>query len=266
MALIKVNGNLTFDTLNRVLTSDKLPQHKKTLGLAAAFCLECLIAAKGETVSQETLINEGWRKHGFEVSPGNVRQVISQLRRAFGSLKESPDILITVPKMGYRINVTEQPPPTRQPEQGVILLAEAETFPRVPPVEEVTTTYPRYLRRMSAYVIPGCLILCSFLGAALYFFPFSLSPAREAHYQPFVGNTLPDKKIMVDQSIIKNTAYIDNSLKLLVEDPLWKDEASHYSWIYLNGTANKKMHSFFLCDRAVKEKQLHCISRFFIEE
>jgi cholera toxin transcriptional activator len=105
MAQKQINEHLIFDDISRDLISLKLENKKVTLGQAAAFCLDCLIAAQGNVVSQETLIEEGWRKHGFEVSSGSVRQVVCQLRRAFDQLKESPALLLTVHKLGYRLHV-----------------------------------------------------------------------------------------------------------------------------------------------------------------
>lgn len=121
----QINQNLTFDSLTRELRSSSLPEQKKKLGLPAAFCLETLIKSGGGIVSQQQLIHEGWNKHGLEVSSGNVRQVISQIRKAFISLREDPDMLVTVPKMGYRLKVNttisdSQPTDTLLPPPGGI--------------------------------------------------------------------------------------------------------------------------------------------------
>lgn len=274
MALLRITENLTFDSINRILISDRLPGSKKTLGLAAAFCLECLTEARGETVSQEKLIHEGWQKHGFEVSPGNVRQVISQIRKSFSSLKESPDLLITVPKMGYRLNI-QSPAPAPA-------ISDAETLIHTPapgdaPVHPMVTSplllalsekgFPRTRwQRLAICFLSIVLVMCSVMAAVNYFLPFILNRPPAVNYQVVTSSALPGKKVLVDTRFARDRQFIDDSTALLVRSAFWKEDSARYDWIYLNGNANKKMHSFFLCDRDVKETLLNCVNRIFIEE
>lgn len=275
MSLIRINENLVFDNINRVLISEKLPERKKPLGLAAAFCLECLADARGHIVSQERLIHEGWQKHGFEVSSGNVRQVISQLRKAFSSLRESPDLLITVPKMGYRLNIQAQELPVSAPaeerpavtEGEALLPAQHTVTPLLPPPATSRRGVP-YTRkqRVALYALIVGLLMASTFGALHTFLPFVLTPVPDVYYRQITSKTLPDKNILVDPRFATDRRFIDTSLSLLVSTPFWKEDATRYDWIYLNGSINRKTHSFFLCDRSMKDPSLNCINRMFIEE
>ena len=265
MAQKQINEHLIFDDMSRELSSLILKNKKVTLGQAAAFCLDCLIAAQGQVVSQETLIEEGWRKHGFEVSTGNVRQVISQLRRAFSQLKESPDLLITVHKLGYRLQVaslsaTEEDEQVASTELEYVepILVEA------PAIVSEPSPQPKVYK--ANYWVWAGILLLNAVFAASYFFMNRGSSLPQVQYQVFSAPLVKGKQFFVDQRILDKREFIDHSLTLLTNSPFWEKDNANYRWFYLNAAANLKVHSFFLCDRPITEKNLQCTSRVFVEE
>lgn len=271
MAQKQINDHLIFDDISRDLISLKLKNKKVTLGQAAAFCLDCLIAAQGDVVSQETLIEEGWRKHGFEVSSGNVRQVISQLRRAFSQLKESPDILITVHKLGYRLQV-ELPTSLSEEIQTEVAeteLTESDEKPEVTFADDsAITPAPKaktYKAKAFYFILAGILLLNAAIAIA-YFFMTSSSTLPQVRYQSFSDPLIKGKQLFVDQRLLDKSEFINNSLDLLMKSPFWEKDRPRYSWLYVNASADPRIRSFFLCDKAITEKRAQCVSRVFVEE
>ena len=77
----------------------------------AARTLELLREAQGEVISQEQLIAGVW--NGRNLSENSVAVVIGQLRRALGDDAREPRLIETIPKRGYRLAASVQPPPQR---------------------------------------------------------------------------------------------------------------------------------------------------------
>ncbi|MCU4369593.1 transcriptional regulator [Acinetobacter courvalinii] len=271
MAQKQINDHLIFDDISRDLISLKLKNKKVTLGQAAAFCLDCLIAAQGDVVSQETLIEEGWRKHGFEVSTGNVRQVISQLRRAFSQLKESPDILITVHKLGYRLQVELATAPIEEVQTDLVEAEVNESDAKSEVIfadDRIITPAPKvkpYKTKTPYFIWAGILFLNAVIAIS-YFFMTSGSSLPQVRYQSFSDPLIKDKQLFVDQRLLDKPEFINYSLTLLMKSPFWEKDRPRYSWLYLNASADPKIRSFFLCDKAITEQPVQCISRVFVEE
>ncbi|MCP6242638.1 CadC family transcriptional regulator, partial [Klebsiella pneumoniae] len=55
---------------------------------------------------RETFFQEVWIKHGSQVTSNGFYQNISLLRRAFKELGAEEDIIITVPRVGVRLDAT----------------------------------------------------------------------------------------------------------------------------------------------------------------
>jgi hypothetical protein len=76
----------------------------------------------------------------------------------------------------------------------------------------------------------------------------------------------PDGHLRVENGLLKNKTYITRSLEILMRSPDFAEEQKTLPWVYMNGTLNKKVHSFFLCDRVITNPQAYCKSRIFTEE
>ena len=111
------------------------PEGERRLEDRAARTLALLVRRRGETVSQQAILDEVW--NGRAVSPNSVAVVIGDLRRSLGDDARDPRHIATIAKRGYRLN-----PDTAEP-------AEASAQPR---------------RRLAA--VAGALIV----GLALAFF------------------------------------------------------------------------------------------------
>ncbi|KAI3492033.1 hypothetical protein L1887_43576 [Cichorium endivia] len=185
MALIPISNKITFDNVNRVLLSSHDADNKQKIGLPAVYCLECLIAANGEPVSQEKLIFEGWRRHGIEVSSDSVRRVISQIRKAIKDLNESPDILITLPKVGYRLiisidnkecEINTEHSITREPEKTLTVLQ---------PEEFGKETHFLKKKQFKAYVLLLSALSINIIIVILVLFPRFFNSPAVIHYAEY---------------------------------------------------------------------------------
>ncbi|HWC98640.1 MAG TPA: winged helix-turn-helix domain-containing protein [Candidatus Sulfopaludibacter sp.] len=74
-----------------------------------------LLLRPGEVVTKEELLESAWP--GVTVVEGSLATAVSKLRKALGD--ESPSVILTVPRLGYRLGVPVQvervtPPPVRE--------------------------------------------------------------------------------------------------------------------------------------------------------
>lgn len=257
MALIRITENIIFDNVTKVLYSEERPDIKKSLGLSAVYCLETLIAAKGEPVSQEQLLFEGWRQHGIEVSPDSVRQVISQIRKALKNLNESPNILITLPKIGYQLIITD-----KAQEEKASSHSETAIIESFLNIRRVLA----YLPRKYEFYIVIFFLLANFMAVVMIFLPnVSYSP-QVIHYKKIAVKSMPTKNILINEKMFIDMDKITENLTLLEESPFWKEDNKNYQWIYINNTYSPKLFNLFICDRDISDINVKCVTRIFWKE
>lgn len=102
-----IDGRVVFDGGQNVLASLVHPDFTEVLNEPCARCLEALLAAQGNIVSQAELYKAGWGESYKEVSPNTLYQNILLARKAFRKVADSDeDFIITVPRQGFRFNET----------------------------------------------------------------------------------------------------------------------------------------------------------------
>ena len=72
--------------------------------------LECLCRARGEVVTRDELFEHVWP--GGVISDATLTQCIVELRRAFGDSAQTPQVIKTIPKVGFCLI-----PPISEPEK-----------------------------------------------------------------------------------------------------------------------------------------------------
>lgn len=100
--LYTIAGTITFNSADGTLTRLQDNDVVK-LSIPASRLLEVLLNAPNGFVDRESLLTDVWDKHGLRGSHGNLNQYVSMLRRMLSSLG-CDDLIITVPKMGFRLN------------------------------------------------------------------------------------------------------------------------------------------------------------------
>lgn len=101
MAFI-IAGILFFNPEDGALTHTETGESIK-LTITAARLLDNILRSEAQLLSREMLLKEVWDDHGFQGSNSSLNQYISILRRSLAALGLS-DVIITVPKAGFRIN------------------------------------------------------------------------------------------------------------------------------------------------------------------
>lgn len=102
-----IDGRVVFDGGENALASLVHPDITEILNEPCARCLEALLAAQGNIVSQAELYKAGWGESYKEVSPNTLYQNILLARKAFRKVADSDeDFIITVPRQGFRFNET----------------------------------------------------------------------------------------------------------------------------------------------------------------
>ena len=127
--------------------------------------LLCLAQRAGQVVSRETLENEVWPR--VVVGYDSLNNAISKLRKAFGDDSHHPQIIETIPKVGYRLVASVQETPSGPG---------ARTGPSIesPPDTRAPALDDAHSRRRLAIAIVSLLVIA--VGVILY---YSLDTDRE---------------------------------------------------------------------------------------
>lgn len=103
--IFDIDGRLAFHSGRNELVSQTRHDIKETLNVPCARCLEMLLNAPGQIISQAELYKAGWGDGWKEVSPNTLYQNILLARKALRTVSESADeFIITVPRKGFRFN------------------------------------------------------------------------------------------------------------------------------------------------------------------
>ncbi|MFK0377520.1 transcriptional regulator [Pandoraea sp. NPDC090278] len=104
MAKFLIGDAVRFDSDTFALATKGNPDVSLPLGAAAGRCLLVLLEANGEIVTKRAMLGKAWEQYGAVVTSNNLSQAIMQIRRAFEQAGADPSVLVTVPRIGYRLN------------------------------------------------------------------------------------------------------------------------------------------------------------------
>lgn len=94
-------------------------KNEAPLPTSGCFCLQALAERGGSTLSLTELMDIGWGHSGVEVTENSVRVMINKIRKAISSLGMQHDIiLLTVPRSGYRLLLSNNPQQGLLPATG----------------------------------------------------------------------------------------------------------------------------------------------------
>ncbi|MRT06079.1 winged helix-turn-helix domain-containing protein [Ewingella americana] len=269
MEKLRIGDILVLDTQTRILSCPNKP-HKVTLGVSACLCLEELIKAEGATLSQESLIDKGWRQVGIEVTASSLRGVINQLRKAFLSLRIDKEVLIvTVPRLGYRMLTSAEN----------IIQPDAETSDPVSLPESISeTTKGSIPKQFSSGLLPTqfyrtsvlkwlAFILSSVLLSALLAWGVSFHYWRHIvsiNYIPYTGAgtkmAFGNAQVYVDPDKTPDAARVKETLIL------WKKyypETEKWNYLYVSDGTASYLYSMFGCTKPLGELENDCLSFVF---
>ncbi len=104
-----INTIVVFDPVTRSLALKNDAQLSVELSKPATRLLSELIEHNQLTLIREDLIKSVWEDYGFSPSKGNLSNSISELRKAFISLGLHKEIIITVPRTGFKMEAEVHP-------------------------------------------------------------------------------------------------------------------------------------------------------------
>lgn len=104
-----INTIIVFDPVTRSLALKNDAQLSVELSKPATRLLSELIEHNQVTLVREHLIKSVWEDYGFSPSKGNLSNSISELRKAFSSLGLHTEIIITVPRTGFKMEAEIHP-------------------------------------------------------------------------------------------------------------------------------------------------------------
>ncbi|MGB4074689.1 winged helix-turn-helix domain-containing protein [Pseudomonas sp.] len=133
MSTYVINRLIHFDNEAYVLYTAAAPEEALRIGAIASRCLTLLLQADGQIVSKRDLMRGAWGAFGLEVTDNSLAQVVRQLRVALEKLQPDHELIITIPRIGYKISeqveLLDAPPPPAPDEPP----AAAVSLPAAPP-------------------------------------------------------------------------------------------------------------------------------------
>ncbi|MGC2909186.1 winged helix-turn-helix domain-containing protein [Serratia marcescens] len=97
-----INKTVVFDSNELTLCLYENTQIVARLTKPATRLLLALIQNNRVSVTRETLLDNVWLNYGFTASNAGLNNYISELRKAFTSLGCHHELIITLPKLGFR--------------------------------------------------------------------------------------------------------------------------------------------------------------------
>ncbi|WP_217478923.1 winged helix-turn-helix domain-containing protein [Enterobacter chuandaensis] len=262
---IAIGSSVTLDMQTRTLARTDT-QETVTLPQSACLCLAALVEAQGEVLSQEQLMEIGWRSAGVEVTDNSVRVMITKLRRAFAQLNLQEAItLIAVTRSGYRLIVretaSEEPPATQTealPQQELPVQAPAPAVAPAPPRAR-STLLQKFCVTLSG-VLVGLVIVLLLRGI----FDFSPQPV---HFVRWNGPGVPPgTEVMVQQDKQSQTALIESTLQTYTRHVLARRTDEKPAAVLYVTTGSEKMSKFqglIACQQPFKDSGNDCESFYF---
>lgn len=101
MQPVVLNGRWRLDELDNQLVDLQGSGAAVALAPIAVRLLAVLAASPNVVIGRRHLLDEGWRRYGFEVCENSLNQVICALRTAFERLGPGAPSIRTVPRIGY---------------------------------------------------------------------------------------------------------------------------------------------------------------------
>lgn len=184
MSKYLINNLIHFDSEAFTLHRADEPDEPLRIGAIASRCLGLLLRANGEIVGKRELMSGAWGAFGLEVTENSLAQVVRQLRVALDKLQPGHELILTVPRIGYRISERVELLDTMLPEMpsDPAPALDAERAPVSPPKEMPGAPHNGGWpgRLALAVVALACWTLLFKLPGLLYPLPLPEQPFVEA--------------------------------------------------------------------------------------
>lgn len=142
-----INLIVVFDPENRTLALNNNNQTAIELSKPSCRVLNEFIKNSGDNLSRDSLLKNAWEDYGFPPSNASLNNCISDLRKSFVSLGIEKPIIITLPRLGFRMEADIHPAPKQEADANVKNVEPVATKPEnVEAVKQAETA--NYLPRV----------------------------------------------------------------------------------------------------------------------
>ncbi|TKV07863.1 transcriptional regulator [Citrobacter sp. wls619] len=261
---ITIGSIVALDLQTRLLTRT-CDGESVTLPASACVCLSALVEAQGEILSQEQLMDIGWRSSGIEVTENSVRVMVNKIRRAFITLEVQDQIaLVAVTRSGYRLVLREErsiPAVTQSSQQLDSLI------PEISPPAALT---PKPLRFTGRWWKFCAILLCGvLLGVVIglymrsFYYPTPLQVSFEQWNKPGVP---ADTIVMVQKEKRQRDEIIQatlNNFKKYVLDKRPNEKPAKVLYITTGPSRMDKYQGLIACQKPLQDSKNDCESFYF---
>ncbi|HFV9295583.1 winged helix-turn-helix domain-containing protein [Serratia fonticola] len=170
-----INLIIVFDPEHRTLALNNNNQTALELSKPSCRVLNEFIKNNGVNLSRDSLLKNAWEDYGFPASNAGLNNCISELRKSFVSLGIEKPIIITLPKIGFRMEADIHPTPKQKTDAKIKKVEQVVTKPEKEGVlkeEKSIGTLPLVMPgilTIKTMMIPtlALLIVLGFIGLAL---------------------------------------------------------------------------------------------------
>ncbi|ATZ12334.1 winged helix-turn-helix domain-containing protein [Erwinia amylovora] len=235
------------------------------LPTSACRCLAALAQAKEQVLSQEQLMDIGWRHAGIEVTDNSVRVMITKIRRALVTLKVDERIqLIAVTRSGYRLIVRADRP-------GATAVSAAE--PDVQTARNLTASAggelpviaPRQLlQRRIAAGVAGLVLGCCAVAVTSWL--LTINPVPVHYMRWYDEKTPPQTEVWVAGEAQPDKQRVLQTLQLYTQFALHKDgdiNAEHARYLYITTGKSSPNLGLIACVTPLRDSENNCESYSF---
>lgn len=242
-----LNGTVIFSPERNVLHAKSDETKRIALSNPATRCLYLLIQQQGQVIERDYFFEHVWFINGAQVTNNTFYQNISLLRRAFKELGLNEELIVTVPKVGIRLerqlNVVEQEAEVPRSEK-----------PLPEPVSAIETAPIAPRRRLLWWVLAAAV---SCIVAAIVTWQTQFD-SRLSRYEPL--------------SVVKGCHWYGNQDVLNFDKHQQFIKASQldchsYPWIYLTMYPNFPRISALTCRQQYSRwRDNDCVTHYYFTE
>ncbi len=164
-----------FDPEHRTLALNNNNQTALELSKPSCRVLNEFIKNNGVNLSRDSLLKNAWEDYGFPASNAGLNNCISELRKSFVSLGIEKPIIITLPKIGFRMEADIHPTPKPKADTKIKKVEQVMTKPEKEGAvkeEKSISTLPLVMPdklTIKTMIIPTLALLTAlgFIGLAL---------------------------------------------------------------------------------------------------
>lgn len=124
-----INLIVVFDPEHRTLALNNNNQTAIELSKPSCRVLNEFIKNSGDNLSRDSLLKNAWEDYGFPPSNASLNNCISDLRKSFVSLGIEKPIIITLPRVGFRMEADIHPSPKQEADAKIKKMEPVTTKP-----------------------------------------------------------------------------------------------------------------------------------------